>query len=765
MNKPTFTDLANIFSTNINQAMVNILADELGVTADSLMDLGVGYHPTYAKRAFTFSERNDKGEITGITCRHLDGKLMIPGSKRGLYYKINPESSPGVTYYESGKHNWQRVGGELACPVCGKYDGCLVSHDNPTDPAAVVCVHISEGSRKNLELGYLHILKPEGEVSSGSFNTLPLSDWPVIVVEGVSDTAAAMDLGFVAVGRPSAEGGMALLPGLLRGREIIIVGDNDAGAGAKGMESAHLALSAVCPKVTKVMPPQQFKDLRQWKNQIGLTQETFLKWVEEYGDSAKDPNVLDDDVAHAIAKTWLERERTQDDLPTIRCYKGQWVQYENGHYSNCDRAGFRGSVYHFLDGKLYPKTDIKRGVSLVPYKPTRAKVSDIIDALSDWCTIDDEPPIWLKDMGYPAPDSLIAFRNGILDVNEYIQGRIKFYDPTPALFSYNILPYDFDEDAESSIWNEFLGDIFDNEQDKIRLLSQWFGYNCVPDMRYEKMLLCTGRPRSGKGTVLNTLAAMLGSSQCVSTSFQTLCTEFGYQPLIGKLSVMLGDAKVPHQKEAAAALEKILQVVGCDPVGIRRMYLPYLSQIFLTCRFTIAMNDLPNIPDQANALEPRLNILYFGNSYVGKEDTTLKLRLREEAEAGKLINFALTGLKDLRLNGGFVTPESAKPIIKQLRELTTPVTAFIEDCCEMQTPGDQYYVVIDQLYEAWVAWCKSSGRRNTGVKQQFGRWFAAACPAATATRIRLNNKRHRIYSGVRLADWVYTEWLGVERTG
>ena len=761
--KQSFTELASIFSTNINKAMVNVLADELGVTADSLIKLGIGYHPTGGIRAFTFPERNSKGEVTGITIRHLDGKLMVKGSKRGLYYELS--SNPGETNYESGKHNWIRVNSKLPCPVCGKCDGCLVGASNPTNPAAVVCVHISEGATKRLDgdgLGFLHILKPEGEISNNSQGMLPQTSLPIITVEGLSDTAAAIDLGFVAIGRSSAEGGVNLLPDLLRGKEVIIVGDNDAGVGIKGMESVHLVLSPVCPKVTKVLPPKQFKDLRQWKNQVGLTQEGFLKWVEDHGDSTQDPSVLEDDVAHTIAKTWLERERRQDGLPTIRCYKGQWIQYEDGHYSNCDREVFRGSIYHFLEGKFVPRTDAKGGVSLVPYKPTRAKVSDIVDALSDWCTIDVEPPVWLKDLNRPAPNSLIAFRNGILDVNEYVQGRIKFYDPTPALFSYNILPYDFDEDAHSDIWANFLGEIFDGDGDRIKLLRQWFGYNCVPDMSLEKLMLCTGRPRSGKGTVLNTLAATLGNKQVVSTSFQTLCTEFGYQPLMGKLAVMLGDAKVPRQKEAAAALEKILQVVGSDPVGIRRMYLPYLSQVYLTCRFTIAMNDLPNVPDQANALEPRLNILLFGNSYVGREDTTLKLRLREEAEAGKIINFALAGLKDLRQNKKFTVPETSQPLIKQLRELTTPVTAFIADCCELQTPGDHYYVIIDQLYEAWAKWCKDGGRKP-GVKGQFGRWFLAACPLARCNRIRLEGKRHRIYSGVQLADWVYTEWFGVNR--
>lgn len=769
MPKLNFTDLFATYAANIlNESMVKLLADELGVSVDSLIKLGLGYHLMGYSHAYVVPERDDHGNIIGLMQRYADGtKMMVKGSKRGLIYQVNPKFLSDGEQYVSGKHNWKRVNKGLACPICGKGDGCLISAGDTEHPKAVVCVHISEGSVKPLELGFLHILKPGGKISNISQRILPSTDKPIIVIEGHSDTAAAMDMGFVAIGRPSAEGGQSLLPALLRGQEVIVVGDNDAGAGKRGMESVFQTLSPICKKVTKVLPPPQFKDLRQWKNQVSLTEKFFLEWVQEYGDTGGDPNILEDDVAHTIAKTWLDKERSQDELPTIRCYKSQYIQYKDGHYSDCDREGFRGSIYHFLDGKLYPKTDTKGGISLTPYKPTRAKVSDIIDALSDWCTIENDPPIWLTDTAMPNPSDLVAFRNGILDVNEYVEGRIKFYNPTPALFSFNILPYDFDEDAHSDLWEQFYKEIFNDDKDQIKLLAQWFGYNCVPDMSFEKLMLCTGRPRSGKGTVLNTLAAMLGNKQCVSTSFQTLCTEFGYQPLMGKLAVLMGDAKVPRQREAEAALEKILQIVGGDPIGVSRKFLPYISQVYLQARFTIAMNDLPNIPDQANALEPRLNILYFQNSYVGREDFTLKSRLQKEAKEGKLINFALQGLKDLRQSGGFVVPQSAKVLLRQLKELTTPVSAFIMDCCELQPPDvvkpeNEYYVLIDHLYEAWVHWSIEQGSKP-GIKNQFGRWFLAACPTAAPARVRLGDRRHRIYRKVRLAKWVYSQYLGVQK--
>ncbi|KKL96141.1 hypothetical protein LCGC14_1847400, partial [marine sediment metagenome] len=441
------------------------------------------------------------------------------------------------------------------------------------------------------------------------------------------------------------------------------------------------------------------------------------------------------------------------------------LEFTDGCYQIQDKEEFRGQIYRFLDGKSYPRQGPKGEVIVEPYRPTRSKVSDIVDALSDWCTIAEEPPTWLKDLGLPDPTNLIAFKNGLLDVEEYINGNIKLYDATPALFSHNILPYSFDPDVESPLWERFLQDIFNADEDSISLLAQWFGYNCVPDMRYEKLMLLTGRPRSGKGTVMNTMASMLGRGQCASASFQSLCSEFGYHPLIGKLSVMLGDAKVPRRKEAGAALEKILQIVGRDPVGVQRKFLSYLPQVYLTCRFTIAMNDLPNLPDQANALEPRLNILAFNNSYIGREDTSLKMKLRDEAEQGKLINFALRGLRSLREKDEFTRPEVAEDLIIQLRELTTPVTAFIADCCEVMPSGgdlEEYHVIIDQLYDAWKHWCDEGGR-EPGTKAVFGRQFLQGCPSAAPARVRLDDRRYRVYQKVKLSDWVFKDYFGVQK--
>ena len=72
-------------------------------------------------------------------------------------------------------------------------------------------------------------------------------------------------------------------------------------------------------------------------------------------------------------------------------------------------------------GSSTVKLDINGEVTIVPYKPSRAKISDIFDALNQWCPITDDPPIWLDDEEHPDPVNLIPFQNGVLDFTDYMK--------------------------------------------------------------------------------------------------------------------------------------------------------------------------------------------------------------------------------------------------------------------------------------------------------------------------------------------------------
>src|SRR5262249_22709102 len=79
----------------------------------------------------------------------------------------------------------------------------------------------------------------------------------LLVAEGPTDTAALLDLGFAAVGRPSCTGGVRLLADLLRHcqpPEVVIVADADA-PGQYGAANLAAVLVAHAPTVRIITPP------------------------------------------------------------------------------------------------------------------------------------------------------------------------------------------------------------------------------------------------------------------------------------------------------------------------------------------------------------------------------------------------------------------------------------------------------------------------------------------------------------------------------
>ena len=248
---------------------------------------------------------------------------------------------------------------------------------------------------------------------------------------------------------------------------------------------------------------------------------------------------------------------------------------------------------------------------------------------------------------------------------------------------------------------------------------------------------------------------MLGDTNCCETSFQALVGAFGYQPLIGKLSTIIGDAKSPRKGEAGAVLEKILHITGGDAVSVNRKGIAALPLVRLCCRFTIAMNDLPAFTDHSRALEYRTNILSFNNSYVGREDRTLKRRLRAEANAGKLINFALRGLTSLYQGNDFLMPSESQIVMQTFRELVSPIVEFVEHCT---VRNNETGVPVTYLYDLWKWWCGREGR-NAGFKSTFIRNLLSAITDGVNVRIGELNNQEQIIAGIDVTNWAKTEYL------
>ena len=167
----------------------------------------------------------------------------------------------------------------------------------------------------------------------------------------------------------------------------------------------------------------------------------------------------------------------------------------------------------------------------------------------------------------------------------------------------------------------------------------------------------------------------------------------------------------------------------------------------LSVRFVILTNELPRLSDPSGALVGRLIVLRQTRSWYGKEDTGLTDRLLTELSA--ILLWAIEGWWRLRRRGHFVQPETGRKLVEDLEDLSSPIGAFIKECCEV---GPQHEVLVRDLFDCWKSWCDEKGRKDPGTEQTFGRDLRAVVPSLDPRQPRVGDSRVRVYVGVGLQD-------------
>lgn len=106
---------------------------------------------------------------------------------------------------------------------------------------------------------------------------------PIYIMEGPSDLAAWLDLGFVAIGRPSCRGAMDAAVEYCEGYKVVVVSDKDS-PGRTGARDLAKRLVRVCPSV-KIIEPLEGKDAREWHSLGATPQQVELVVASAFEES------------------------------------------------------------------------------------------------------------------------------------------------------------------------------------------------------------------------------------------------------------------------------------------------------------------------------------------------------------------------------------------------------------------------------------------------------------------------------------------------
>lgn len=436
----------------------------------------------------------------------------------------------------------------------------------------------------------------------------------------------------------------------------------------------------------------------------------------------------------AVAREIIsELQRYEKD--SLYFWRGSWMGWQKSQWREVEGVEIRKIIYTTLENAVYEGSK-----SMVPWQPNRYKVTNVTEAMMaiSHLPMAVYPPVWLSAPDTPVRD-IVSCANGLLNVTTR-----ELEDHTPDFFTLVSVPFEYDKNAPKPVrWLKFLNDLWPGDQESIGTLQEWFGYVISGSTDLQKILMMVGPPRSGKGTIARTLAALTGARNVASPTLSSFETNFGLQPLLGKSLAIVSDARLKPGADKKV-IERLLSISGEDSITVDRKYRePYTGPI--PVRFLIISNEIPKFGDSSGAIANRFIILQLTRSWLEKEDTKLTARLMEELPG--IMLWALEGLDRIVWNRMIKEPRSSSWARNIIKETSSPIKAFIGDRCIRDPKGR---AEVQWVYERWQSWCYANGIEYVTDKLTFGRDLHAAMPELRNVQKRDGDERVRCYAGLRL---------------
>jgi P4 family phage/plasmid primase-like protien len=398
--------------------------------------------------------------------------------------------------------------------------------------------------------------------------------------------------------------------------------------------------------------------------------------------------------------------------PTLRYWREDYYVFCDGAYKAIDDEVVEAEVTLVLE-----QAKMKIKGTVVSFDAKKSNVAEAMQALRVTSIIppDIEAGSWID--GATGPTDVIVFPNGRLDlaVNQ-------LSPPDPRFFATSTLGFDWGEDEPGMPVNflAFLKQIFDGDQEQINLVLEMIGYCLTTDGSLQKAFLILGPKRSGKGTLLRVIEALLGQNKIHAMPLKKFGQTFGLQGAINKRLILISDARVGGRQDQNAMVENILKITGQDPISIDRKYKDdWFGR--LQAKILAMSNIMPKVGDDSGVIATRFVHIQTKVSFFGREDLTLfDEKLKPELPA--ILHLCIKALKKLRQRGRFLQTIAGAEAQEEMAELSNPIEIFVKEKCVL----DQNETIPkDDLYQTYTGWTDENNEFTLPKSQFFAALYAS----------------------------------------
>jgi putative DNA primase/helicase len=308
---------------------------------------------------------------------------------------------------------------------------------------------------------------------------------------------------------------------------------------------------------------------------------------------------------------------------------------------------------------------------------------------------------------------LLNCQNGTLDLRT---GEL--YPHRPTDFITKLAPVTYDAAASSDALELFLRPQREVHPEMPDFLARCFGATLTGDVSAESLFLLQGEGGSGKTTLTESVAAMLGDYAC-KLPFESLCkSKHGRQaggatpdlvPIRGARLVYATEGDASSQLDSG----RVKELTGGEPITVRALYQEPVH-IQPTWKIWLVSNFDPRTDSEDTGLWRRLVKLSFTSIPEHKRDPKIKeALLNDHAARSALLAWAVQGCLDWQRRGagraGLAIPKAIADATEAYRTKQDLLGSWWEDLTSAPTTLPQGWTPTQKIRAHYYEWCCRNG--------------------------------------------------------
>jgi putative DNA primase/helicase len=294
-------------------------------------------------------------------------------------------------------------------------------------------------------------------------------------------------------------------------------------------------------------------------------------------------------------------------------------------------------------------------------------------------------------------------------------------------FCTKVAPVEFRADAGHPVLMRFLEDCERATPGMAPFLARCFGAALSGDASSESLYLLQGDGGSGKTTLVEAIAAMLGD-YAVKLPFESFCqSKHGRTPGAASSDLMrLRGSRLAYASEGdqSARLDAgvVKALTGNEPITARALYSAPIT-FLQTWKLWLVTNFDPKADSEDSGIWRRMLKLQFAVIPKESRDPAVKRVLTSDPAArSALLAWALTGCLDWQARGGgregLAPPDAVQAITDAYRSKQDTLGEWWEDLLTADADLLSFgATAVGEVRKQYVSWCEENGSFPISVKR------------------------------------------------